>query len=386
MISPIRRQAILFLYIALTLSGIQANAQASLLQIAIDKIDGYKQFSYQSIHIEKELFAGDTTVEEQRAVFEKTLNVYLFSIETAAYTDIYDGQNLLHIIPKDSTYEIKEIQTFNTQSTLSGTLKWIASRLEKKSAGIKQTVDTTIHAVDSRHLIATVYDTVIDNQRNFTVVDVFIDKASGMPDCIIVNSRNTTYGAGISTYYSESRYFNYTFDQHNVAIAVPKGFHALNSQPLSASGPPALLAAGSLAPNWTLYTSEGKKMSLGQMKGKVILLDFYFIGCFPCMQTLKPLNKIYAKYKNQQVVIASLTERDSPKAVLAFEKNYQIDYRGYVGAADVVKSYHVSGFPTFYFIDKEGKIADVFVGDSTNFEEKVTSILDNLIQYNRSSK
>ena len=386
MICPIRRQAIVFLYMALTLSGVQANAQASLLQIVIDKMDGYKQFSYQSIHRQKELFAGDTTVEEQRAVFEKTLNVYLFSIETAAYTNIYDGQNLFHIIPKDSTYEIMEIQTFNTQRTLPGTLKWIASRLEKKSSGIKETVDTTIYAMDSRHLIATVYDTVIDNQRNFTVVDVFIDKVSGMPDCIIVKSRNTTYGAGISTYYSETRYFNYTFDQHNVAIAAPKGFHALRSQPVAAGGPPVLLPVGSMAPDWTLYTSEGRKMSLGQMKGNVILLDFYFIGCFPCMQTLKPLNNIYAKFKDQQVVIASLTERDSPKTVLAFEKNYHIEYPGYVGAADVVKSYHVTSFPTFYFIDKEGKIADVIVGDSTNFEEKVTSILEDLTKNNRSSK
>ena len=127
-----------------------------------------------------------------------------------------------------------------------------------------------------------------------------------MPDLIVVRSSNTTYGSGVSTYYSENRYFDYSFDQHDLDTAVTKGFHMIN-------------------------------------------------------------------------VIASLTERDSAKTVMAFEKNYHIDYPGFVGAADVVKSYHVSGFPTFYFIDKEGKIANVFLGSADNFEEKVTSILDNLI-------
>jgi peroxiredoxin len=120
-------------------------------------------------------------------------------------------------------------------------------------------------------------------------------------------------------------------------------------------------------------------MSLTEMKGKVVLLDFYFIGCFPCMQAIKPLNKLHEKYKNQNVVIASITGRDNDKSVLAFDKNYQIKYPGYVNAADVVKSYHVENFPTFYFIDKEGKIANVLVGYSDDFEEKVTSVINNLL-------
>jgi peroxiredoxin len=115
------------------------------------------------------------------------------------------------------------------------------------------------------------------------------------------------------------------------------------------------------------------------MKGKVVLLDFYFIGCTGCMLSIKPLNKLYEKYKNQDVVIASITERDSKKSVLAFDKNYKIKYPGYVDAADVVKSYHVGAFPTFYFIDKEGKIAKVMDGYGDDFEEKVTSIIDSLL-------
>jgi peroxiredoxin len=379
MICPIKRHTIVFLHVTFMLSGVHVKAQDSLLRTTIEKIERLKYYSYQSIERQKQLFANDTTIQQRRASFEKTPNTFLFKIEMADYTDIYDGQNLLHIIPKDSTYEIKKIGPSVSQRELPGLLQWLQGRLEKKSTNIEKAADTAVYSVDNYHLLVTVYDTIIDKQRNFTTVDVFIEKASGMPDLIVVRSSNTTYGSGVSTYYSENRYFNYSFDQHDLDTAITKGFHMINAQPPVASERPALLPIGSMAPNWALYTSEGKRISLAEMKGKVVLLDFYFIGCFPCMQTLKPLNKIFDKYKNKPLVIASLTERDSAKTVMAFEKNYHIDYPGFVGAADVVKSYHVSGFPTFYFIDKEGKIANVFLGAADNFEEKVTSILDNLI-------
>ena len=98
------------------------------------------------------------------------------------------------------------------------------------------------------------------------------------------------------------------------------------------------------------------------------------------MLSLRSLDNIYEKYRNQNFVITSLTERDSKKSVLAFDKIYHIKYPGYIDASDAVKSYHVTGFPTFYFIDKEGKIASVLVGYSDNFEEKAITIIDDLLK------
>jgi thioredoxin-related protein len=103
------------------------------------------------------------------------------------------------------------------------------------------------------------------------------------------------------------------------------------------------------------------------------------LGAQAAWQSIKPLNAIYEKYQNKELVIASLTERDSKKAVLDFERRYKIKYTGYINAPIVVKSYHVTGFPTFYFIDKEGKIGNVFVGYNDDFEGKITSIINDLL-------
>jgi peroxiredoxin len=156
---------------------------------------------------------------------------------------------------------------------------------------------------------------------------------------------------------------------------MPKGYH-LRKDPTILP----LLSPGIIAPDWNLEAADGKKISLAQLKGKVVLLDFFFIGCWGCMESIKPMNEIYEKYKNQNITVVSLTERDSKRSLLEFEKNYHINYPGYVNAAGVVKSYHVTGFPTFYFIDKEGKIANAFVGYNDDFKGKVTSAIDDLLK------
>jgi len=277
---------------------------------------------------------------------------------------------------------MQEVLSFNMQGTLPGCLKWIQARLEIQSTKIVKLKDTTINAISSYHLIATVHDTVINKERNYTDVHLYIDQLSGMPGLIIIRSRNTTYGGGVSNYYSETRYFDYKTNHNNINIAsmtIPEGFHPQKAQPVLSKAQRELLALGSVAPNWILYDVKDKKMSLAQMKGKVVLMDFFFIGCFGCMESLKPLNILHEKYRNRNVTMVSMTFRDSKKSTAEFENKYNIKYPIYINAGDAVKSYNVETFPTFYFIDKEGKIANVIVGYDDHFEEKVTSIIDNLL-------
>ncbi|MFT3749261.1 MAG: TlpA disulfide reductase family protein [Agriterribacter sp.] len=366
------------------------NAQFSLIQNTIDKIADYKNLSYTSINKLKELFTIDTVISQTHSWFLKTPEDknygYLFRIQTQSqndalnYTDIYDGEKLIHINPKDHTYDVRNNHSFGMTNTLPGDLKWLQERLQKKSCNIIKAKDTMINAINSYHLIVTVYDTIINAERNYTNVDLFINQLSNLPNLIIVTSRFTTYGNGISSYYSEARYIDYKTDQKNInkaSITSLKGVHLKKEDPDSA--PPVLLASGDIAPDWTLYNSEGEKITLGQLKGKVVLMDFFFIGCFGCMESLKPLNALHQKYKNENVAIVSMTFRDSKKAVTAFKKNYAIQYPIYLDTGNIVNAYHVIAFPTFYFIDKEGKIANVIAGYDEAFEENATSIINNLL-------
>ena len=375
----------------LVLFGANVNAQIVSVQQIIDKLESHKNFSYRAVNRMREIFAKDTVTTQihtvlERAPGDKSLG-YLFNMETKTgndqftNTDLYNGQDLIHIMPEDSTYR-KENLEYIVQHTLPGYLKWMQDRVEKRSAKIVKASDTTINAVDSYHLIINIRDTIINKEHSYSNVNLYIDKVSGMPNYIIARSRDMGFGDGATTYYSETRYFDYQFDQEHIDIAsmtAPKGFQPPQERPALPKEQTDLLALRSVAPGWTLYTPDGKRMSLTQLKGKVVLMDFYFIGCFGCMLSLKPLNNLYEKYKGKNFVIASLTERDSKQSVLEFEKNYRLKYPGYINAADVVKAYHVKGFPTFYYIDKEGKIANVHVGYGDDFEKNATAIIDDLL-------
>ncbi len=179
----------------------------------------------------------------------------------------------------------------------------------------------------------------------------------------------------ISNLYQETHFYNYKLDGNSIDIAsfkIPESF-----------GPEkelALLAPGTIAPSWTLYSTEGKKMSLSEMRGKVVLLDFSFISCAACMLSIRPVNELHEKYKNKNVAIISLNHIDSPDAIKRFVKKYNLQYPVYIDNGGAIsKLYNVYGGPYFYFIDKEGKIANVFPGYSDDFEEKTSSVIDALL-------
>ncbi|HEY0245736.1 MAG TPA: TlpA disulfide reductase family protein [Mucilaginibacter sp.] len=375
----------LFACIALVLSGIGANAQVSLIKNAINKLESCKNFSYQYVEKTQD-FTTDTTVKLHKDIFQKTPgNVpsgYLFRLETQETDNkyhtisLYNGQNLINIFPEDSTYDVGDIKKEGIPfSALHEYLKWLSGRPEKKPAVIAG--DTSVNGALCYHLIFDIYDTVINKNHCYTLEHVFINKQTGLPDRIISREKLSDFGNGITNMYTEYLYSNYRFDQDNVDIAsmkIPDGFHLPKKQVLLP-----LLTPGTKAPDWTLYTTDGKQISMAQLKGKVVLLDFFFIGCGNCMTSLKSLDKIYEKYKGQKFVLISVSNRDSKKAVMGFKKVNHIKNLVCGDGADVAKAYHLERFPTFYYIDKEGKVANVTLGYYDTFEANTTSIIDSLL-------
>jgi peroxiredoxin/outer membrane lipoprotein-sorting protein len=376
----------LFISTLLVLSVMGAKAQVSLVQQAIDKLESYQNFSYQSVYRQKE-YTNDTLVMEHRDVFLKAPNDsalgYLFRLETLnggnKFPDIvlYNGQSLIGMNPEDSTYNIGTIKPYTLVSSLPGYLKQINHLIKTKPSRVIG--DTLINGVVCTHLEVNTYDTVINNEHYYTRIHLFFDRMSGLPDLIMAKSRSARNGDGITNYYSTYEYADYKFNDDKVdvaSMAVPAGYHP----PKAGVAAPDLLAPGTVAPDWVLYSADGRKMSLAQLKGKVVLLDFFFIGCEGCMRALTPLNKLHEKYKNRNVAIVSMTHRDSQSSVKEFSKNYHIKYPVYINAGEVVKTYHVSAFPTFYFIDRTGKIARFIIGYDDDFEEKVSAFMDELLK------
>ena len=366
-----------------------AKAQISPVQNLLDKVESYHNISYRSVSKKRDMSA-DTTVAHNQELFLKAPNDklygYLYSIETDHKTenfhkvDLYNGKGLTILSPRDSTFFPDKGPGGEFGWSLIGGLRFLKDRYHQKAFSITLLKDTMINGAANAHFVANAYDTVDNNVHLYSNREYYLDKQTGLPALVTIKGRYK-YNGLVNEYYNETRYFDYKLNRPDITEAnfvIPPNFKPRAEQ----AAPPALLDTGTTAPDWTLYDVLGKKVSLTELRGKVVLMDFYFIGCSGCMASIKPLNALYEKYKNKGLVIASLTERDSKKAVLDFEKRYKINYTGYINAAEVVRSYHVTGFPTFYFINKEGKIASVFLGYTDDFEAKAASVIENLLSKN----
>jgi peroxiredoxin len=113
------------------------------------------------------------------------------------------------------------------------------------------------------------------------------------------------------------------------------------------------------APPFNVTTLDGKKISLASLGGKVVVLNFWFTGCPPCVEEIPKLNALAEEFKGKDVVFLALTWDDAP-TVRAFLKDVPFKYEVVPGAADVIiGSYSKGGevvFPTHYVIDRGGKV------------------------------
>jgi peroxiredoxin len=373
------------LFIALALCILHTNAQSPVIRRTLDSLESFRNFSYHSLLKQKEF--SDTMIFDNKDLFVKAPGDknfgYLFSLESKVNpngfftTKFYNGRNIVFLDPSDSTYLIQNSDASALEGTLIARLRWVNTYAEKNPSHMASAPDTTIDGKDCKHLTVNTYDAIINHKHLYTRIHVFIDKSTALPTRILYLSKNRNIGDGITNYYAAVSYSNYRFDQPGIDLAaavVPAGFHPPVKQPAM----PALLSPGQSAPDWTLATGDGKRLSLPQLKGRVVVMDFFFIGCYSCMEALKPLEDLYAKYGSQQVVFVSLTDRDNKASVAKFSAAYHINYPVFTDASLVVSSYHVKEFPTFYFIDKHGRVARVMEGYSDSFEKDAAAIIDTL--------
>lgn len=132
-------------------------------------------------------------------------------------------------------------------------------------------------------------------------------------------------------------------------------------QALKMSNPNTEFVAGKMAQDFTAYDIEGNKISLNSLKGKIIVLNFWFTQCKPCIVEMPKLNKLVKKYKND-VVFLSITF-DKKETVKKLLVNREFNYTHITDNESILSSYNVNTFPTHIIIDQKGEIILRKVGD-----------------------
>jgi len=121
----------------------------------------------------------------------------------------------------------------------------------------------------------------------------------------------------------------------------------------------------SLAPDFSLKSFNGQEITLSQLRGKVVLLDFWATWCGPCKESIPHLIQLYKNYRESGFELVGMNiDKGDGEAVRRFVMSMDIPYPIVTAPEDVVRSYRVTGIPATFLIDKEGKIREKVVGFS----------------------
>ncbi|HEV3157728.1 MAG TPA: TlpA disulfide reductase family protein [Candidatus Baltobacteraceae bacterium] len=109
---------------------------------------------------------------------------------------------------------------------------------------------------------------------------------------------------------------------------------------------------GNLAPPFTLTRMNGGRVTLAELRGKIIVLDFWATWCGPCRKSL-PLVEDFAR-RNPDIRVLAVDVGEPPAIVAAFVQSRSLENVGLDVDKRIARAYDVNSYPTIVMIDSRG--------------------------------
>jgi cytochrome c biogenesis protein CcmG/thiol:disulfide interchange protein DsbE len=156
-----------------------------------------------------------------------------------------------------------------------------------------------------------------------------------------------------------------------VAVAAVVGVAFVrNSQAQPTSG---------LAPDFTLTTFDGQTMRLSDLRGQVVVLNFWASWCGPCREEAPALEAVWRDYQDRGVTVLGVAFADLDPDSVAFLQEFGVTYPNGPDTGTVIskEQYHIKGVPETFIIDQQGEVAQFIF--SVVDEQQLRATLDGLL-------
>lgn len=135
---------------------------------------------------------------------------------------------------------------------------------------------------------------------------------------------------------------------------------------------------GHYAPNVTLLDLKNANVDVASLRGKVVILNFWYVACEPCQFEMPALQKAYDKYNDKGLVVVGIDVGDDARTISEFLTRLGVSYPVWrdLGLRAAVQ-YQLSETPTSFFLDRDGVIRYRVVGplDNATLSRDVTALL-----------
>jgi peroxiredoxin len=137
---------------------------------------------------------------------------------------------------------------------------------------------------------------------------------------------------------------------------------------------------GTMAPAFCLVDLNGRMVTLSQLKGKVVFLDFWAIWCISCREELPELDRLYMKFREEGFTVIGISVDASQAGVAAFLKKVPVTFPILIDQkGDVAEAYRFSGLPAGFLIDRDGIIRKQYKGFAMDllplYEKEISDLL-----------
>jgi len=132
------------------------------------------------------------------------------------------------------------------------------------------------------------------------------------------------------------------------------------------------------APHFEVKDLKGNTSKLEDLKGKVIVLNFWFVECKPCVSEIPELNELVIEFQKEGVVFMALG-LNKAEEMKKFLKKTPFNYQVVPDAIEVATQFGVDGFPTSVVIDQNGLIRYISLGVGPQNKEKLAEAIRSLI-------
>jgi len=137
------------------------------------------------------------------------------------------------------------------------------------------------------------------------------------------------------------------------------------------------LARARMVPPFSLTTFDGQRISMDELQGKVVLLDFWATWCGPCREALPHIQKVAKKFQGEPLVILSVSldsdEQEWKDFIVKNEMTWP-QYRDASFGGPIAKMFGVNAIPHTFTIDADGVLQDEHIGDAS-IEGKLKKLL-----------
>ena len=138
-----------------------------------------------------------------------------------------------------------------------------------------------------------------------------------------------------------------------------------------------IVKEGAQAPDFTVEMFDGTKVTLSELKGKVVLVNFWATWCPPCRNELARVEKeIIERFKGQEFVFLPISRGESKEKVAEFRNKMGYTFpMGLDTTQAIFKKYATNYIPRNFLVDREGKVVKASVGyDDAEFAALVKLI------------